>query len=295
MEYGALWAGSNEDTLHRTVYILRSWLNAVRDAVPDWWDKGSGPGGGLAMNDGVTTCINVLRSVFQHLDTTGRKLTHRENEDLFELIREYATALGTYFHGFSEEDRKRFRELRGGQGQLTRTRRCQGAIREYIPSFSPPGLDEFLQLEKAQTNKQAKEVIDRIETTLQKFVVEVLRQELGPDDSQWWIEGVPKSVRLRVTQRLEEDDGKRGPKEHYFDLIDYRTIADANWLIFEPMIGYGKTGGKDKKTSWLVFVNEKRKIVSHASSAVTLSLEDLAQLQEYDKWLTTQLAQDVEV
>jgi hypothetical protein len=37
------------------------------------------------------------------------------------------------------------------------------------------------------------------------------------------------------------------------------------------------------------FINEKRKIVAHPSSAVTLSLEDLSQLQEYDKWLAAQV------
>jgi hypothetical protein len=37
-------------------------------------------------------------------------------------------------------------------------------------------------------------------------------------------------------------------------------------------------------------VNEKRKIVSHASSAISLSLEDLALLQEYDRTLMTKIA-----
>jgi hypothetical protein len=32
-------------------------------------------------------------------------------------------------------------------------------------------------------------------------------------------------------------------------------------------------------------VNEKRNIVSHSSAAITLTLEDLALLEEYDHWL----------
>jgi DNA sulfur modification protein DndB len=290
VEFGPLWAGTNEATLKRTVYILLNWFKLIRDAVPDWWDKGSAPGGGLAMNDGVTTCINVLRSVFQHLDSGGQKLVHKDHEDLFELVRKYGEVLGAYFGSLSEDGRKQFRDLRGVQGQLTRTRRCQKAMREHIPTFNPLGLDKFLEDEKSQTNRQAKEIIDHIETTLQKVVIEELQREIaGPDESQWWIDGVPKSVRLKVTQRLEEDDGKRGGRENYFDLIDYRSIALDNWGIFEPLLAYGKTGNKEKKTSWMAFVNEKRKIVSHASSAVTLSLEDLGQLQEYDRWLAAQV------
>ncbi len=59
--------------------------------------------------------------------------------------------------------------------------------------------------------------------------------------------------------------------------------------MLEGVLGYGKTGNKDKRTAWMAFVNEKRKIVSHPSAAVTISLEDLNQLQEYDRWLAGQV------
>ncbi|HJZ04716.1 MAG TPA: DGQHR domain-containing protein, partial [Patescibacteria group bacterium] len=289
LEYGPLWAGDNEATLKRTVYVLNNWLNTIRAGAFDWWNKGSGEGGGLAMNDGVATCVNMLRSVFQYLDKDGQKLVHLDNEDLFNCVKDYAGVLGDYFGSLSEEDRRRFRDLRGIQGQTTRRRRCEQAIRERFPSFNPPGLEEFLKLEKAQTNSKAKEIIDRIETTLQKVVLEELRRQFGSDESQWWMLGVPKLVRLKVTQRFEEDDGKRGGKEYYFDLIDYKQIALNNWELFESILAYAKTGNKDKRTSWMNVLNEKRKIVSHASSAVSLSLEDLSELQDYDKWLSERI------
>ena len=69
VDYGPLWAGDNEATLKRAKYILKEWLNTVRLAASDWWDRGAGEGGGLAMNDGVITCINVMRSVFQELNS----------------------------------------------------------------------------------------------------------------------------------------------------------------------------------------------------------------------------------
>lgn len=289
LEYGPLWAGDNDATLNRTVFVLKEWLNIIRSKVSDWWDKGSGEGGGLAMNDGVITCINVLRSVFQHLDTTGQKLIHLDNEDLFNCIKNYAEVLGEYFASYSEEKRKQFRDLRGIQGQTKRTRLCQKAIYDRIPTFNPPGLDKFLQEEKAQTNIKGKEIIDRTETALQKIILEELKREFGPEEPQWWILGVPKTVRLKVTKRFEEEDGKRGGKEYYFDLIDYRDIAINNWGIFEKLLAYGRTGNKDKRTSWINFINEKRKIVAHPSSAMSITMEDLNQLQDYDKWFFQQI------
>lgn len=223
------------------------------------------------------------------METKSIKLVHLDNEDLFDQIKKYAESLGGYLALFSEEERKRFRELRGGQGQLTRTRRCQQGIRQKISSFNPLGLDEFIQQEKAQTNVKAKEIIDRIETTLQRVVLEELRREFGPDDSEWWTLGVPKAVRLKVTERFEQDDGKRGGKEYYFELINYRNIALENWELFEPILAYGKGGNKEKRTSWMASLNENRNIVSHPSSAKSLSLETLSELQKYDKWLTGQI------
>lgn len=288
LEYGPLWGGKNESTLRRTETVLKAWLNTIRLAASDWWDRGAGEGGGLAMNDGVITCVNVLRSVFQQMST--QKLVLLDDEDLVEVIKRYAVALGEYLGSLSEQERKGFRDLRGIQGQTRRTRSCQAAIRQKIPEFNPAGLDQFLDQEKAQTNILAKQITDRIERRLQKVVLEELRRECGEDESGWWMLGVPKSVRLKVSQRFEEDAGKRGGREYYFDLIDYSKIASDNWSLFETILGYGKSGSKEKRLSWLNFVNEKRNTVSHPSAAVSLALEELSQLEDYERWLEGQVS-----
>jgi hypothetical protein len=123
-------------------------------------------------------------------------------------------------------------------------------------------------------------IIDRIERTLQKVVLEELRRECGEEETGWWMTGVPKTVRVKVSQRFEEDEGKRGGKENYFDLIDYAKIAVENWDLFEPILSYEKTGKKEARIHWMNVVNDKRNIVSHPSAAVTLTLDDLALLEE---------------
>ena len=71
------------------------------------------------------------------------------------------------------------------------------------------------------------------------------------------MEGVPKQVRLEVTKRFEEDDGKRGGKENYFDLIHYRKIVTDNWELLSEIFAHGKKGvGKDKGTLWMEELNE---------------------------------------
>ena len=296
VEYGPLWGGTdNETTRRRTVHVLKYWFNSVKVAAPDWWDAGSGDGGGLAMNDAVTACIMVLRSVFHHLASHGERLVTLSDEALCEHLEPYAEALGTYLSSLSLHERKSFRDLRGVQGQTVRMRRVQKALHEQIPFFAPGGLREFIETEKAETNAKAQVITERIEKALKHTITTILKQEFGEEEAQWWIAGVPQTMRVRVTERFERDDGQRGGKEHYFDLIDYRDIVSAHWNLLGDLLGYGKTSSsKEKRTSWIKDVNETRKIWAHASSGRSVSLEQLAQLEEYDKWLAAKLHGDRE-
>ncbi len=165
---------------------------------------------------------------------------------------------------------------------------CQQGIRSRKSDFTPEGLDEWIFLQKQQTNKNAKDLIDKIEISLQGFVLEEIKREFGGDEDVWWYEGISNTIRTKVTMRMEEDKNKRGGKEYYFDLIDYKKVIEDNWEIFESILGFGK-GGKNKKTEWLDFINEIRKIVAHASSGKTVKIEDYTKIEEYYNWLNEQI------
>lgn len=283
LEAGPFWRDDNAETMRRCIVVIKKWLGTIKSGAEDWWQLGAADGGGLAMNDSITACINTLKSVLQHLDQTGKKCRVLSNADLASAVTPFAEALATYFGNLTPDERKRYRELRGVQGQTARTRRCQQVLREKFPSFNPPGLDEFLKGEKEQTNIRAKLIIDRLEVTLKHVVIDQLKREFSSDENSWWTDGVPKAVRLAVANRQENDDNRRGSKEAYFDLIDYRTIAHQCWPAFQALIGFGKKNeSKDKQTKWLVEVNEWRNQVAHASSGVHLELEALAQLEQYE-------------
>lgn len=292
VEYGALWAGENTATLNRTVAVLKSWFGFIREGASDVWELGSAEGGGLAMNDGVTVCINVLRSVIDHCERRGRRLVGLDDRELVELIRPFSTWLGEFFGRMDAEGMARFRSLRGNQGQTTGTRRCEEWLHSKDASFDPPGLAEFLEAERTHTTKQAIEVILNIEGMMQKTVLQELKAEFGETaESVWWFEGVPKGVRKKVDDRINEDQGKRGGREENFDLIDYREIIVNNWNLFEEIFGYGK-GSKEKRTAWIAEVNEMRKTAVHASRGARLPVtaEQLAALREKELWLKAQIS-----
>lgn len=292
VEYGPMWAGDNRLTLARAVRILKAWFDAISTRSNGWWDLGASDGGGLAMNDSVIACINVLRSVFEHIEMAGQKLVREDDTDVIKSLIPYAEIVGDYLGSLSSERRKEFRNYRGVQGQNTRTRLIQLSIKEMIHDFSPDGLEKWLVERTVETNKNAREIIDRVEQRLQSVVIDELKANLGENESEWWMEGVPEKIRLDARVRWEQDKGKRGGTERYLNLIDYRTIIVRNWAIFQGLLAYGK-GSKDARTEWIARLNEVRKIVMHSSSGQHVSVDKLEELRTYDDWLENQLKDPV--
>ena len=239
------------------------------------------------MNDGVTVCINMLRSVLTHFENTT-KLLFLKDDEIVDLVMPFGTALGDYFARMSIDDRLAFRRLRGVEGQTTGRRLCEEALRKEFPEFEPPGLDDWIQRRKENTNDEVRKVIERMEKKLQESILNILKEEF-PANLQWWFVGVAKGVRKKVDDRINEAGG--GGREESFDLIDYRSIITSNWQLFKDIFGYGpKTSSKDKQTKWLHDTNEMRKVVVHASRRDYMSLEDLQKVQMYEDWLDGQLA-----
>ncbi len=288
-QYGPLWRDNPDDALRRTVAIVKEWLAAVAAQASDWWKAGSDEGGGLAMNDGVTVCIDTLRGVLDHLNQRGN-LVLAETEDLVERLAPYAHALGEHFARMSAEERKSFRALRGVQGQTTGRMMVYESLAQTFSTFKPEGLEDWLERRKANTNEEARKIIDRIERAVQARVLEELKSEYQVDDDDWWFSGVPKAVRKKVDDRINEMGG--GKREESFDLLHYEAIIHHQWEIFKPLFALGEKSniGKDKGTAWLRDVGDMRNKVMHPSRNDFLSLQELQTLQSYEDRLTDSLA-----
>lgn len=288
-EYGPLWRADPQLALKRTLNLVRSWLSEIRNAVPDWWELGADAGGGLAMNNGITVCLNVLRSVMEHVGYN--RLTTLDNDELVDRLGRYATCLGGYFARMSEEDRQRFRQLQGSDGQVMGTRQCQEAIKSEFPSFSPPQLSEWMESRKKNYNEQGRKLIEVIETTLQEHILRLLKSEHDIEPDSWWWEGVPMAVRKKVDDRVNESSGRSGGREQNFDLVHYREIIVHNWELFREVFGRSDVGGgKDKQTQWIVEVSEMRNMVMHPSRQQFLSPEKLSTLQRHADWLKARIS-----
>jgi DNA sulfur modification protein DndB len=291
LEYGPLWTGDDEGTLQRARFVLKEWFSLVRDGASEWWARGAEEGGGLAMNDGVTVCVAILRSVFDHLRGQGYDLIQMSERELADEVRPFGEALGRHLGSLSPALKASFRaSARGVQGQTAMRRQCEKALHGEFPSFSPPGLEKALELVAARTNEQAFPIIKRIEKGLHTFIVGVLQAQhphSAPD--VWWYERVPSQIRRKAIERHDEEKG-RGSKYSYLDLIDLRKIALKNWGLFQGTLEYTRKGTKEKRTEWIVKINNVRKVVMHNAPGRMIDFDQLEQLKDYESWMEAQLA-----
>jgi DNA sulfur modification protein DndB len=290
---GPLWAKDDDEIVKRTKTLLNHWFGRIRSHVPDWWSAGAAEGGGLSMNDGVSVCIAVLRSVVDHFDGGKVKLYNLDSHELNQRIDPFADAFATYLAGLSADQRIEFRSGRGNQGQTAPIRHAQKALQDAFPEFRPDGLADYIEREQAKTNDQASSLIKGIERLLQKVVVGVLKDQYSADRDEWWYEGVPATVRKPASLRQDEDKNQRGARERYLDLIDYRTIitTPGNWTLFVDLLAQGKGNeSRDKRSAWIARVNEIRHVAEHASSATWVSFEQVAELRDTLEWLEARIA-----
>ena len=158
-----------------------------------------------------------------------------------------------------------------------------------FPDFAPEGLSQALEAEAANARQRAYAILERLERKLFKVVIETIKEEFGEAADLWWYDAVPEAVRTKAAVRIEADQGKRGSaKESYLDLLDFKDIASKNWELFKGLLSLG-SGKKEQQLHWIDQLNDTRKIVMHSSKNVTVTLGQLAQLEEIEEWLDAKL------
>ncbi len=117
---------------------------------------------------------------------------------------------------------------------------------------------------KNQRIQEPYERISTIEIRLHKFIENVVKKEFGESEDDWWVKGVPLSIRKKCADRREEDI-QRQALYAYTDLIDLQSILNNNWRLFELSFQRISKQCKSKNVflSSLGKLNEIRKIIMH--------------------------------
>jgi hypothetical protein len=86
--------------------------------------------------------------------------------------------------------------------------------------------------------------VSAAEVTIHKLVRMVLEQSFGAEESGWWREGIPVSIREKCASRRELDDEPSGSSYAYTTLIDLSTIISKNWALFQGVVPKEYSGNR---------------------------------------------------
>lgn len=294
---GPLFLDDLDTTLIRAREVISGYFNNYIDKngnLKRQWEIGSGDGGYICTNGGIIALIRVLKTILDHLaNVENMDINKMKTSELLDNIWKYQKPICEYLGSVSTKILQDFRRQYGEGGYTACTNALLWEINKIYNYFDPPGLQQWIQSQNVD-NPRAYSIICDIEKGIMGHITAKLKEEFGEDISQWWHNGVPENIRVPTTKRANEDGDYRYP-EKYVELIDWKDIISHNFNLFGDTftIDAKPTESKKKRLSWLVKVNEIRRIVAHASRG-GVSDSDLEYLSSINDKLTQKLGQGVD-
>jgi DNA sulfur modification protein DndB len=284
---GPLYWTDMDSSLKRAVKVISGYLKVFQEAMPEHWEIGSAPGGYLCTNSGITALFFVLRDIIEHIDkkaieNSTIRVGDMKTEELIDEIKMYCQPLVEHFASAPSELLAEYRKMVGHSGHLDCSYGMMEQINKQFPDFMTANLKKYLDEKKSESNEQAKIIVPKIQLIIAKDVIYTLKREFGEEEKGWWSQGVPRTIRLKVAKR-REDDLDRPAFEESFDLIDYKQVILNNWLLFGKKYSRG-TGNKKVKMSWMDSLNTIRRKVAHPERG-RVAISELNFLNEILTWL----------
>ncbi len=152
------------------------------------------------------------------------------------------------------------------------------AVQSEKPGFIPEGLEEFIKSQDQTGTNTARQLMPELQLMIHDATMTLLLDRFGRDESGWWRKGVPEKVRTEVAARRETNP-EGGAYDQFFELLDYRSIASANWDSFDPFFGFGSGKGKESQLAWFSKLSAIRNRIAHPERG-TVSEEELAFIEE---------------
>jgi len=107
------------------------------------------------------------------------------------------------------------------------------------------------------------EYISEAEVAIHGLVRMILERDLGAEESGWWREGIPGSIRGKCALRREEDDEPCQAPYAYTTLIDLSTVISKNWTLFQSAVPREYAANRKQLESDLIRLNRIRNAVMH--------------------------------
>lgn len=287
MKKGLLDFDDNTITTAQVSRLLIKCISFIKSECLQEWNKGDSNNGFLAINNGIYALIKIIDDIVVIL--TEQKATQIPNIDKLILQCEsYLSALAKKINSLSEEEKEELKKSYGSGGKKKVWRNFEYFIRETLPEFDPPGLDEYLDNNAKKYNDESFSMIRDIECKVKADLKSKLKKKYGDD----WLLHIPeKTYQDAKVLAAKKDYANREEGTDPWDclnFINYRDIVtqSGDWSdLFEKDYSYccnGQKGGnKKEKTNWMEKISHIRNNSYHSYSVKKVEFEYLKKIHEW--------------
>lgn len=280
---GTFYKGDLQDAYNKLSSYIFQCLNFIKDSLDSNWFETDSL---ITINKGIYSLIRIQSDIVDHLIAKNLIKSSSTPKEIFAESKRYLVPVINFYATLDEKTSEDLRKKYGQSGDIEYWRRLQKEVRQAIPEFNPPGLDDYEKKESKEYNEEAYATIRDIEQSLNSKFKQLLTDNFG---TGWFEEGVPPQIQdeaVRLAQQKKREKHRDVHPWSCLRIIDYRTIALRNWQsIFADIVTLPDeqklAGGKDAKTLWLDKVGRIRNQNMHSYSITKEELDFLKKIKSF--------------
>lgn len=272
-------SGDWDITTEKAADVLAGYFGLFAKGVSGNWKLGDAKGGFLCTNNGLRALLRLLKELINFLETRDHiKASTLSANDLVGWLEPYVAPVVDFFANADPSEVQNFRSRQALDGVKKNCLGMMGIVAEAKPEFTSQELQDYLSTRDKEGTSVARKMIDEINLTLYKDVLEELKRQFGTTDDAWWWNGIPPATRQKCDEQVNRDNGIK-KRWQYLSLADYQTIVLNNWEFYQARYDFGGKGKKADKVSWIGHLNKIRQTTHHPEKGL-ISKEDVAYVKD---------------
>lgn len=289
---GTFYAGENQATADLLIPFLEYAFEVMSEGLEAQWKLGAAEGGFVFMNNGMEALLRILSDIVENIEAKrGISPLTADTDEIGQSCERYLEPLIKYLNDLSFEEGVEYRKLYGSGGGLRYYRKLQQVLRDALPDFDAPGLEDWIRAQDEQFTKESFGIISALEAFLKEDIKQRLEDEFGSD---WEREGVPRKVRKKTADAATDRNLDLGADEQVsawdmMNIVDYLEVLVAKHTLWERRFAEHYTRPQDQDLSkwkeragWVKELSPIRNNLAHGRG---ISEQDYALLVEIREWL----------
>jgi DNA sulfur modification protein DndB len=289
---GTFYAGENQATADLLIPFLEYAFDVMSEGLEAQWKLGAAEGGFVFMNNGMEALLRILSDIVENIEAKrGISPLTADTDEIGQSCERYLESLIKYLNDLSFEEGVEYRKLYGSGGGLRYYRKLQQVLRDALPDFDAPGLEDWIRAQDEQFTKESFGIISALEAFLKEDIKQRLEDEFGSD---WEREGVPRKVRKKTADAATDRNLDLGADDQVsawdmMNIVDYYEVLVAKHTLWQRRFAEQYTRPQDQDLSkwkeragWVKELSPIRNNLAHGRG---ISEQDYALLVEIREWL----------